>query len=352
VVLPAGSFQVGKRAPPRVLDEGAPLTIDGQLVGVIIETDAPPPPGPLEVQYLSRTNQALMIAAAGAVLVALIIGVVLARTLTRPLRELTRATQAVAQGQLEQTVPVRSEDELGQLAVSFNQMSADLARANHLRRQMTADIAHDLRTPLTVITGYLEAWRDGDLKPTPARFEAMHAEAQHLNRLIDDLRTLSLADAGELTLNRQPVKVPNLLRRVAAAYQHQAEQQSIALTVQADDDLPTINADPERLAQVLKNLVSNALRYTPEQGQIRLLARRQAGGVQLQVADTGRGIPPVDLPSIFNRFYRADKSREQSGGQSGLGLAIAKAIVEAHGGQISVSSVVGQGTIFTLVFDI
>jgi len=255
----------------------------------------------------------------------------------------------MAKGALEQSVPVRSQDELGQLAESFNQMSSDLSRATRLRRQMTADIAHDLRTPLTVITGYIEALRDGDLQPSSARFDAMHDEAQHLKRLVQDLRTLSLADAGELSLNCQPVSVPELLDRVATAHRHQAEQQQINIEVLPADALPDLEVDFDRMVQVLGNLVSNALRYTPEGGKIILSAQEQSNAVLLQVQDTGNGIPPAELPHIFNRFYRADKSRQQNEGESGLGLAIARAIVQAHGGSISAESEVGQGTTFQIL---
>ena len=254
----------------------------------------------------------------------------------------------MAGGELEQQVTVRSQDELGELAAAFNQMSVDLARANELRRQMTADIAHDLRTPLTVITGYLESLRDGVLKPSPARFDAMYAEAQHLQRLVEDLRTLSLADAGELPMNRQPVAPEALLERVAVAYRHQAEGQKAALHVRVEPGLPQIHADPERMMQVLGNLVSNALRYTADGGQISLTAAQHGGGLRLAVQDDGAGIAPEALPHIFERFYRGDSSRGQLEGESGLGLAIAKSIVEAHGGTISAQSTLGEGTTFAV----
>ncbi len=353
VILSTGRYNVGDHVPAEVVAQGTPLKIGDLVIGVVLAADDNSPPrAPLEEEYLARISRALLLAAVGAVVVALALSIVLTRTLTRPLRELTAATQALAKGDLKPTVPVRSKDELGQLAVSFNQMSADLTRANHLRRQMTADIAHDLRTPLTVIIGYIEALRDGDLKPTPARFEAMYTEAQHLKRLIEDLRTISLADAGELPLNRQPVSASELLARVAAAYQHQTEQQKITLKVHIEPDLPPLHADPERLMQVLGNLVNNALRYTPSGGQIVLLARSQADAVQVQVQDTGGGIAPAELPHIFSRFYRADTSRQQQNGESGLGLAIVRAIVEAHGGVIVVESEPGRGTLFTITLPV
>lgn len=227
-------------------------------------------------------------------------------------------------------------------------MSADLARANELRRRMTADIAHDLRTPLTVIGGYIEALRDGVLPPIPQRFDTIYSEVEHLQRLVEDLRTLSLADAGELTLNRQPTSPRFLLERQAAAYQHLAAQRKVALQVEAGPDLPQIDVDRERMAQVLGNLVGNALHHTPAGGRVTLSAAGQADAVLLAVEDTGEGIAPADLPRVFDRFYRADASRRQAEGESGLGLAIAKAIVEAHGGGISVASERGRGTRFTI----
>jgi signal transduction histidine kinase len=350
VVVPDRFTHIGQLVTDQQLTRGTPLELDGEPIGTLLENAPPPPPRrPEDERYLERTNLALMLATGGVSLFALLLGVLSSRTLTRSLRELTAATQAMAQGDLAQTVPVRSNDELGQLATSFNQMSADLEQANDLRRQMTADIAHDLRTPLTVIKGYTEALRDGDLSPTQATFETMHQEAQLLNRLIDDLRMLSLADAGELTLNRLMTYPLEILAQAQAAYLPQVREAGITLAINADESIPDVDVDPERIARVLGNLISNALRYTAHGGRITLGARSQATDVILSVRDSGSGIPSEDLPHIFDRFYKGDSAHHDADGESGLGLAIAKSLVEAHGGSITVSSEVGQGTIFEII---
>jgi signal transduction histidine kinase len=240
------------------------------------------------------------------------------------------------------------QEELGELAAAFNQMSADLARANKLRRQMTANIAHDLRTPLSVIAGYTEALRDGVLQPLPETFQTLHQEAEHLSLLVKDLRTLSLADAGELKLTRQLVHPHELLERMAAAYLPKAQELEVTLQVTAQANVPPVNVDPERMVQVLGNLVSNALRYTPAGGQISLAAAQRGNNVLLTVQDNGVGIAPDELPRIFDRFYRGDEARQASEGESGLGLAIAKSLVELHGGTITVESALGEGATFTI----
>jgi len=353
VIVPAEPYRVGDHVPAGEIERGIPIEVDGQVVGrAIPPRTAPPPREAGEERYLARTNRALLLAAIGTAGIALLLGTLLARTLTQPLRDLTSATRAMAKGEIAQEVPVRSSDELGELAASFNQMSADLARANQLRRQMTADIAHDLRTPLTVIGGYIEALRDGVLPPTPQRFDTIYNEVEHLQRLVEDLRTLSLADAGELTLNRELTSPRSLLERQVLAYQHQARQQNVTLQVKAGPALPEINVDPERMAQVLGNLVSNALRYTPAGGQIVLSTEGTADTVLLSVQDSGEGIAPEDLPCVFDRFYRGDAARQQHDGESGLGLAIAKAIVEEHGGTLSVASELGRGTTFTIALPV
>jgi signal transduction histidine kinase len=237
---------------------------------------------------------------------------------------------------------------LGDLAAAFNQMSADLARANELRRQMTADIAHDLRSPLSVMAGYLEALRDGVLQPSAARFETMYQEAQHLQHLVEDLRTLSLADAGELALNLESVPPQRVLAQAAAAHRHQADQQQVDLSIVTDPSLPTIHIDRYRMAQVLGNLITNALRHTGAGDSIVLSATQERSHVVLSVRDTGTGIAPDKLPRIFDRFYRQDEARQAHEGESGLGLAIAKSLIDLHGGAISVESTVGEGTTFSI----
>ena len=276
VVASVGPDRTGKNNA-KDLARGKTIEVDGRKVGTVLDASRAPALNDREAQYLASINRALALAALGAMVIAVLLGAVLARTLTQPVRDLTRAIQAMSRGELRQEVPVRSADELGTLTQAFNRMSADLARSNELRRQMTADIAHDLRTPLTVITGYIEALRDGVLKPTPARFETMHTEAQQLKRLVEDLRTLSLADAGELPMQRQRVAPRALLDRLAAAYAPQAAARQITLAVSATSEAPDVLVDPERMAQVLGNLVSNALRHTPAGGRIDLSAQAQGG---------------------------------------------------------------------------
>lgn len=350
VVLPGQSYRVGDCLDAAQIARSNPVavTVDDQFVGTVLTTGVPPELGAVERAYLTAMNRTLWIGAAGALLVALALGLLLARMMTRPLQELRTAIRAVQRGELQQEVPIRSRDELGEVAAAFNQMSSDLAHANEAQRQMTADIAHDLRNPLMVLSGYIESMRDGVLPPSPARLDTMHEEAQHLQRLVADLRTLSLADAGELTLARQPVSPHELLTRTADAYRHAATQQQIDLHMDAPSDLPAVLVDPERMTQVLGNLVSNALRYTPTHGTITLAARRSNDGVQLLVRDTGTGIAPDALPHIFDRAYRADPARVQGEGESGLGLAIARTLVTAHGGTIEASSQAGMGATFTI----
>jgi signal transduction histidine kinase len=327
-----------------ILRAATPIEANGQVVGFFVASPEGFARNQAEANFLRRTNRLLLIGSGGAVALSLLLGVVLARSFTQPIQELTTAAQAIAAGDLGQQVPVHSEDELGQLAQAFNGMSAELARARDLRRQMTADIAHELRTPLSVILGQIDALDDGVVAPSPQAFEVLRDETARLGRLVEDLRTLSRADAGELALVRRPASVARLLEQAASAHRPLAMERKLTLELEIAPGLPEIDVDPDRMAQVLGNLLSNALRHTPQGGRIGLAARLAEAEVEIRVQDSGPGIDPQDLPRLFERFYRADRSRQRETGGSGLGLAIAKTIVELHGGRIWAESELGQGT--------
>lgn len=335
---------VGANVPPGMLQEGTIIIVRGQPVGTLITANRLPGYNPAEMLFLARTNQALILAVVVALLVALLIGIFLARTLTRPLLELTRAAENVAAGELQQQVAVHSNDEIGELATAFNKMSQEVSRVNQLRRQMTADVAHDLRTPLTVIAGYVESMRDGVLSPTPERLDLIYGEIERLQNLVGDLRMLSQADSGELQLNRQSMDIKAFLEHSSQVFQLRAGQQDIHLVVETQPGLNPLSVDEARMLQVMDNLLSNAFRYTPRGGRIILSARQLDGQVEITVADTGSGIPAGELPHIFERFRRADPSRHAEMGETGLGLAIVRAIVEAHQGTVTAESTSGSGT--------
>lgn len=342
-------FQNEKPSPDQVAI-GVPIWSNDQLVGLLIPAFSPMGPRrPPTTDYLDRINRDLMIGTIAAASLSLLLGLLLSWTLIRPVKELTIATRDVAQGNLERELPVRSKDELGELTKSFNQMSAKLKQARDLRRKMTADIAHELRTPLSIILGHTEALSEGKLSATSETFDIVYDEAKQLSLLVEDLRTLSLSDAGELTLSLQPVNPRTLLDRVVTAYAHRIHDLNISMEANADPKIPSINADPNRMNQVFENLLSNALRYTHSGGQIKLTARSLGEEVEFRVEDNGQGISENDLPYIFDRFYRGDKSRNRQNGGSGLGLAIAKSIVEMHGGRIRAESKVGHGTVIIFV---
>ncbi len=262
------------------------------------------------------------------------------------MRELTEATKAVAAGGLGLQVEVRSKDELGQLAASFNRMSTDLAQARDLRRQLTADVAHELRTPLTLILGHAEALSEGVLPANAENLRLVHEEALRLSRMVEDLQLLSRAEAGELPLTLGPVRPETLAKAVVAKHASAAAQTQIALELTSDPSLPIVQGDADRLTQVLDNLLENALRHTPAGGVIKVRLSSSADSLRFEVQDSGPGVAPEDVPRVFERFYRADAARSRDMGGSGLGLAIARSIVEAHGGRIGVESPEGEGARF------
>ncbi|MGA7193455.1 MAG: ATP-binding protein, partial [Anaerolineales bacterium] len=330
---------------------GVPIWANGQIVGLLIPTFPArgTPPRPPANDYIARINQDLLVGALGAAALSLLLGLFFSSTLTRPLKELINATRDVAQGNLEREVPVRSKDELGELTKSFNQMSSQLKQSRDLRRNMTADIAHELRTPLSIILGHAEALSEGKLNPTPETFDIVYDEAKRLSLLVEDLRTLSLSEAGELTLALQPISPSDLIDRVVGAYLPKARALNVSLQTNEDASLPDINADSHRIIQVFGNLLENALRYTSSGGRIKLSARSVSDEVEFRIQDNGPGISEIDLPHIFDRFYRGDKSRSRQDGGSGLGLAISKSIIEAHDGRIWAESAVNEGTAVVFV---
>jgi signal transduction histidine kinase len=284
-----------------------------------------------------------------------IVGGLAFRRLGRPLADVMAALDAVADGDLSVRVDESARGEFGRMARSFNRMAEELDNAEQNRRNLTADVAHELRTPLHIIQGNLEGMLDGVYEPTKEQITATLDETRLLARLVSDLQTLSLAEAGKLHLHIQPILITDLIEDTVTGFSLMAGENGINLekSISGTDEQLTINADPDRLSQVLNNLVANALRYTPRGGSIRLKADPSAGGVTLIVEDTGSGISPEDLPYVFDRFWKAEKSRSRhEGAGSGLGLAIARQLVQAHGGTIQAESQPGQGTRFTVTLPI
>jgi signal transduction histidine kinase len=304
-------------------------------------------PGGVPAQSaLDTINRSLLLAAVAAGGVALLLTATLSRGIVGPVEALTLAARRMEQGDLSQRVHVRARDEIGELAHAFNAMAEGLSVSEQLRRQMVTDIAHELRTPLTNIRGYLEAVRDGVVAPRPEVIDSLYEESLLLNRLVEDLQVLALAEAGQLSLRRQPAALGEIAERTLAALPPQAAA-GPAVRLELPADLPLVDADPERISQVLRNLIINAQHHTAPEGTITVSARENASDVEIAVRDTGAGIAPEHLPYVFERFYRADQARARSTGGAGLGLAIVKQIVGAHGGRVAVKSTLGAGATFT-----
>ncbi len=326
------------------LKAGTQIQVNGEAVGILL-LNTPPDKNPLEAEFLRRLSQSIYLSAIGTLILAFILGAILSGTITRPIRELTKATHDMAGGKFGQQVPVRSRDEIGELASSFNKMNDDLARSFNLRKQMTADIAHELRTPLSLIIGHAEAVHDGVLPASKENFEIIREEAERLEQLVNDLRTLSLADAGELSVDFQPVEINKFLGDIQSHYMVPFNQKRIALNFEPDPVILQANLDPIRFSQVLTNILDNALRYTPEEGRVDMAVKQNGDQVEIIIQDSGEGVTREDAAHLFDRFYRADASRtrDSEAGGSGLGLAIAKSIVEMHKGKIWAESEIGNG---------
>ena len=276
----------------------------------------------------------------------------LLRRFFAPVKALTTAAQNLGQGDFSQRVDVKGGGELGKMASTFNFMASALERMEQLRRNMVADVAHELRSPLSNIKGYLAAIRDGVKKPDADTIQLMNKETNALSDLVDNLQDLSLADSGALQLTLQPENISALIDQTVASIRTRAEAKGLSITAEPADQPLSANVDYSRIQQVLHNLLENALTHTPAGGAITVTANKQDQWIEVSVMDTGEGIPAKDLPDIFERFYRVDKSRARDTGGSGLGLTIAKRLVEAHGGSIGVHSEYGKGSRFTFTLPI
>jgi two-component system OmpR family sensor kinase/two-component system sensor histidine kinase BaeS len=333
------------------LQNGIAIEVEDRIAGYLLPSIRAPAVLPLDqpqAEFLARVRIALWIGALAALGAALIIGGLLFRSIIAPIHRLTAASQAIAEGDLSARAVVRGEDEVAQLARSFNQMAESLTRAEETRRSQTADIAHELRTPLTVLQGTLEAMLDRVYAVDQEHLQAALAQVRTLARLVEDLRLLALADAGELRLHKVPLDLRGLLREAVEAHRPRAVEHRVALTLEAPRALPLVLGDRDRLAQVVGNLLDNALRYVSEGGeQVVVRVGQQEREVAVSVVDDGPGVPPEDLPRLFERLWRGDVSRTRATGGSGLGLAIARHIVEAHGGRIWAEPTSGGGLTVT-----
>jgi len=336
------------------------LRNEGTTIGVLHYYDA-------EVASLSKLRlgipisilMLLIVAAVIFILISLLVAYWISRRLTAPLRHLIPAIQRVGSGEYGIGVPVTTKDEFGIVAEAFNSMSAELRRTEEVRRSLVADVAHELRTPLTIVQGKLDMLQQGGEPIPPEQLLPLQDELIRLTRLVDDLHQLSLAEARKLPIDPQPTDMTALLERLIERVSFAADDKRIRIELAAAPDEAMADVDPNRMAQVFMNLLMNAIRYTPEDGSIRVeiepghggASRLDAGGLahgmlRIVVRDTGPGIAPDHLPHLFNRFYRTDEARDRNRGGMGLGLAITKAFVLAHGGTVDVESTLGEGTAF------
>ena len=374
--IPEGTMLVRRSADGSVTIEGTsldvlpPAFVDGAphwgVVGANVYASIPHPEGgTLTVVadspsrgFLGRISATLgflqsvwwQLLAAGVVsaAIALIMARWLARGMTQPLRDMAQAARRMETGDYSTRVHTPSRDEVGQLAEAFNTMSAELEGVERLRRDLVANVSHELKTPITAIRAHLENLLDGVEQPDPETLQVMLAQSERLGRLVDQLLDLSRLESGDVPLDRAPVLIAPLVSQVLSEIDVARTDRGVAVTSEVPEDLPPALADRERVHQVLFNLVDNAIRYTPSGGAVTVSAHRHSGSVEIEVHDSGVGIPAEHLPRLFERFYRVDTSRSREGdGGTGIGLAIARSVVEAHGGQIHAESDPGNGSTFT-----
>ncbi|MBI9044814.1 MAG: HAMP domain-containing protein [Anaerolineaceae bacterium] len=326
---------------------GTPILIGDEKVGTVVVTSTLGMLTSTQNRFLNGVNQVMVITAMIAILAVLIVGTVQARRVIAPVKALALASTKIADGDYDQKIEVNSKDEFGEMAQAFNKMSADLKQQRDLRHRAMADIAHELRTPLSVLQIEVESLEDGLAEPTLQTFAGLRSEVIHLKNLVEDLRVLSQVEANELSMEMVPLELRSVISDIVGRFQGKCRDKKVTLSISVPENELLVVGDDQRLVQVMLNLLSNALKYTKPGGNISVSVENHQNSAHVIVKDCGEGIPRADLPYIFNRLYRTSRSRSREKGGTGLGLSIAKGIIEAHGGRIWVESEEGKGSIFT-----
>ena len=342
-----GNFPVALRSGGRF----RPIHTGNQQIGYLTLA-----PGQVESEVaepaisrvVAAVNWSLVWAGLGAWVGGVLLVTIISRRILSPVRALTGAASRLGRGKLDERVKVSTSDEIGELGRTFNDMADHLRRVEEQRVRLMSDVAHELRTPLTNVRGYLEAMRDGVLTPTPAAIDVAHQQAMHLGRLVEDLGLISQADAGALTLDFEEASMVELVESTVEAFRPAAEGKGITLAMEVLSALPIMRMDRTRMAQTLGNLLDNAVRHTPEGGEVSVVVGMAGEMIRVSVEDSGEGIPEEDLAQIFDRFYRVDPSRSRATGGTGLGLTIAKQLIESHGGSIRAERGLDEGSRFVL----
>ena len=332
--------------PQLIKSYGIPVMVAGQQVGTVISASALGIFTDNQVRFVREVNRTLLAAAILAILAVLIVGVIQSQSIVKPVRQLSDAALRVARGDYSQRVLVNRSDELGEMAESFNSMAQELANQQTLRHKAMADIAHELRTPLSVLQIDLESLEDGLLEFTPENIHVIQNEVVHLSNLVEDLRTLSQVDAGDLHMELVRMELGTIIREMIERLQNSAREKKISLIYDLPNEELFVLGDPQRLSQVFLNLIANAIQHTNSGGKIVVSLGKQQQSALVSVADNGEGIPKEELAFVFDRLYRVEKSRSRDQGGSGLGLSIAKSLIEAHSGKIWVESEEGSGAVF------
>ncbi len=345
VLLDSDAETAGEALSEDLLDQGVPIVVENETVGILVMHSQ-------EVQAVQtleeQFNHSMILGVFWGGIVALLAGAVLSFLLsgqvTRPLAQLTSSALKYARRDYRHRLQLKREDEVGKLAQAFNQMADSLEKNEKVRRNLLADVSHELRTPVTILQGNFEALQSGKAEPTPQRLSSLYDEVLRLGRLVSDMEAINLAEAGKLPLDRRYVDLAALVARAAGAFQHEADERNISFQIEMVPETGRWYLDEDRLVQVLINLLANAFKFTPDGGEIILRARQEGRGLSIDVLDSGPGIPPGELPFLFERFYKVSQGR---GGGSGLGLSIAKSFVEAHGGSIHAANRPQGGGIFS-----